>query len=336
MKYYNKAIEKWNSISMPLGSLGVLQEDIARIASVRKHIDVSLSQRTLIVVCADNGVVAKGVSQSGPDVTEAVAAALGKGESTANIMANTCRCRVLPVDCGMEADTPEGVLARKIRRGTADISEGPAMTEEELYRALQLGRELAKERKEDGDDIIILGEMGIGNTTTSAAVCCVLFDMPAAELAGRGAGLSDEALERKIEVIERAIKVNAPDRNNTEDVLRKVGGLDIAVMCGICLGAEECGLPVIMDGVITNVAALCAVRMRESVRNVLIASHVSKEKAAALVLDELGVSPAISAGLRLGEGTGGLLFLPMLDQALALYESGHTFDVLGIDAYVEQ
>lgn len=336
MDRYEEAMEKWDNISMPLGALGVLQEDVARIARIKDNININLQKRSLIVVCADNGVVAKGVSQCGPEVTEAVAKALGAGESTASYMANACRCSVIPVDCGMLCDTPPGVLDRKVRNGTADISAEPAMSPDECLQAIRLGEELVRDRQEAGDDIILLGEMGIGNTTTSAAVSCVLLGKEPDELTGRGAGLSDEALKRKREVISRAISVNRPDKGDIYDVICKVGGLDIAMLCGICLGAAKYRVPVILDGLITNVAALCAARLDESVKEVLLASHTSKEPAARSILCELGLEAAIDAGLRLGEGTGALLFLSMLDQVLAVYESGHTFDALGIDAYVPQ
>ena len=333
-KYYDLAMKRWDGISMPLGGLGVLQEDIARIAALTEDTDVRLLKRSLIIACADNGVVCRGVSQSDASVTFAVACALGKNESTASYMAKSAICKVIPVDIGMEKDTPSGVRDLKIRRGTYDISCGPAMTREECEKAIILGIELVKERKNEGDDILLIGEMGIGNTTTSSAVCSVLLDREPSEVTGRGAGLSDEALDTKISMIREAIGINDPDKTDAIDVISKVGGFDIAFLTGICMGGIKYRIPVILDGVITDAAALCAVRICEESGDALIASHVSKEPAASYILEELELSPAIAAGLHLGEGTGALLLLPMLDMALSVYDSGHTFDKLGIGQYV--
>ncbi len=331
------ALKHWDSLAKPLGSLGLLEKDIADMAAVFGRADVCLNKRTLLVLCADNGVIAQGVSQSDESVTEAVAAALGAGTSTVSYMADIGRCAVLPVDMGM-ACTRElpGVLNRKIRNGTDDITVGPAMTREECEKAILTGAALVSEQKAAGCDILLLGEMGIGNTTTSAAVASVLLDEDPSVLTGRGAGLSDEGLKRKTLAVQKAIEINKPDRNDPIDVLTKVGGFDIAAICGVCLGAAAYRIPVILDGVITNTAALAAVRLKEEVREVLIASHLSTEPAAGLLLAALKKTPVISAALHLGEGSGAVLALALLDQALAVYNSGHTFGHLGIDAYIPQ
>lgn len=342
----NMARQHWDTLAKPLGSLGVLEEDITRIAAL-KGMDLpvrtesaaplfsapALHHRTLLVFCSDNGVVNQGVSQSDASVTTAVASALGRGDSTVNYMAAAAGCTVLPIDVGMLEDTPVGVLERKRQRSTGDITGGPAMIREACVQAMETGARLAQEQARQGTDILLLGEMGIGNTTTSAAVASVLLGRHPDELAGRGAGLSSDGLQRKIHAIERAMQVNQPDPEDPIDVLTKVGGLDLAALCGACLGAAGCHMPVLLDGVITNAAALCAVRLCPAVRDVLIASHVSQEPAAGLLLAALELAPVISAGLHLGEGSGAVLALPLLDQALAVYCSGHTFDALGIEAY---
>ncbi len=331
-----RARQRWNTLAKPLGSLGVLEENITKLAALAGNQTVTLNRRTLLVVCSDNGVVAQGISQSDASVTTAVAAALGRGDSTVNYMAKTANCTVLPVDAGMLEPTPEGVLNRKLLWGTGDISVGPAMSREICIRAMETGAALAEEQVKNGTDILLLGEMGIGNTTTSAAVASVLLHREPGEMTGRGAGLSDKGLQRKIRIIAQAIAVNRPNPEDPIDVLAKVGGLDLAVLCGICLGGARCRVPVLLDGVITNTAALCAVKLCSRVRDVLIASHVSQEPAAKLLLEALDLKPCISAGLHLGEGSGAVLALPLLDQALAVYNSGHTFAALGIDAYTPQ
>ena len=328
------ARRRWDSLAKPLGSLGVLEENIVKIAALTRNESVCLDRRRLLVFCADNGVIRQGVSQSDASVTAAVAAALGKGTSTVNYMADRAAIPVVPVDIGMRAHTPAGVRDCKIRSGTADITQGPAMTRPECERAIALGAELAGHCA--GDHILLLGEMGIGNTTTAAAVACVLLDRTPEALVGRGAGLSDLALTKKVEAVREAIRVNRPDPADPIAVLQTVGGLDLAALCGVCLGAAACRIPVLLDGVITNAAALCAVRLCPAARDALLASHVSAEPAAALLLDVLGIRPCISAGLHLGEGSGAVLALSLLEQALTVYNSGHTFDALGIPAYTKQ
>ncbi|MCR5295268.1 MAG: nicotinate-nucleotide--dimethylbenzimidazole phosphoribosyltransferase [Lachnospiraceae bacterium] len=325
---------RWNSLAKPLGSLGALEDAVVKIAGLRGSADVRLLKRTLLVFCADNGVVAQGVSQSGPEVTLAVTEALGRGRSTVNFMAEAAGCRVVPVDVGvLSADAIPGVLDRKVRRGSADMTCGPAMSREECLRAVGTGIELVRERKEAGDDILLLGEMGIGNTTSSCAVLSVLLGMPAKTLAGKGSGLSAEGLERKIQAIGKAIRVNQPNPGDPLDVLAKVGGLDLAALAGAVLGGALFRLPILLDGLITDAAALAAARLCPKAKGVLLAGHLSGEPAARYALRQLGLAPFISCGMRLGEGSGAVAALPLLDQALAVYTSGHTFGQLGIEAY---
>lgn len=331
------AMTRWDGIAKPLGSLGALEDAVTKIAALTGSAEVNLKQRTLLVFCADNGVVAQGVSQSGPEVTAAVAAALGEGRSTVNFMARTANCSVLPVDLGiLDFRGCPGVMDRRIRNGTGDISEGPAMTRDQCLLAIETGIGLVRERREAGDDILLLGEMGIGNTTTSCAVTGVLLGMPSEQIAGFGAGLSAEGLKRKIEAIGRAISVNRPDPDDPVDVLTKVGGLDLAALCGAVIGGVLYRVPVLLDGVITCAAALCAVRLCPEAGKAILASHTSAEPAARVLLDAMSLSPLICAGLRLGEGSGAVAALPLLDQALQVYHSGHTFGRLGIEAYTPQ
>ena len=334
---HSACIARWDSLAKPLGSLGLLEGSIARIAGVTGNPDISLEKRTLLVLCADNGVVAQRVTQSESNVTAAVASALAAGESTVCHMANLARCGVIPVDMGiLDFQETRGVLNRRVRNGTEDITKGPAMSRDECVQAVKAGVQLVSARKQAGDDIIATGEMGIGNTTTASAVTSVLLGMSPSEVTGRGAGLSDAGLVRKIKAVETAIAMNRPDSGDPIDVLSKVGGLDIAGLCGVFLGGALYRVPVLMDGFISAAAALCAVRLCPRAECVLLASHVSAEPAGQTVLDALGIKPLISAGMRLGEGSGAVAALPLLDMALAVYNSGHTFDRLGIEAYTPQ
>ncbi len=331
------AHRQWASIAKPLDSLGLLETAVEDIAALTLSKDIDISRRTLLLLCADNGVVAQGVTQTDYTVTAAVARNAGRHCSSVCKMAQVAGCQVLPVDMGMRdpGEIP-GVLDRRAGNGTGDITQGPAMTRAQAERAVLTGVELVREMREQGMGLIATGEMGIGNTTTSSAVACALLGRPAEEMTGRGAGLSDEGLRRKIRAIERALAQNAPDPGDPLDVLAKVGGFDIAGMCGIFLGGAAYRVPVLMDGFISTVAALCALRLCGPSAKAMLASHVSAEPAGRLILDALGKKPLITAGMRLGEGTGAVAAIPLLDMALALYSDGTTFAGTGIEAYQPQ
>jgi len=208
--------------------------------------------------------------------------------------------------------------------------KGPAMSRTQAARGVAFGIECVRRCVENGDRLLATGEMGIGNTTTSSAIASVLLDVPPARATGRGAGLTDEAFLRKQHIIEAAIACNRPDPDDALDVLAKVGGFDIAAMCGVFLGGSLYRIPVLVDGVISAVAALAAYRLCEGARLCMVASHVSAEPAARMVLDALGLSPLITAGLRLGEGTGAVAAMPMLDMALDIYQNMETFADYGM------
>lgn len=330
------ALRRWDAVAKPLHSLGAFEPMVARLSAILGTDDVRLDRRCVLVFCADNGVVAEGVSQSGQEVTALVAAAIAAGTSNVNLMAAAARADVFAVDMGMAAPVRAALIDRRIGAGTADIAVGPAMTREQAEQAVQAGIDLAGEMKARGYQAIAIGEMGIGNTTTTTAVACALLGLAPETLTGRGAGLSDKALARKTAVIRQALVINQPDPTDALDVLAKVGGYDLAAMCGACLGAMSHGVPVVLDGVISACAALCAVRLCPQARDYIVPSHMSREPAARAIFAELGLSPVLHADLALGEGTGAVLLFPMLDAALAVYHGTHTFTDLGMDAYTEQ
>lgn len=331
------AKRRWDSLAKPLGSLGLFEDAIIKLAALRGDADVCLGDRRLLVFCADNGVVRQGVTQCGSEVTAKVAVALAEGRSSVSPLARYANCRVISADVGMR-DFPghTGVRNLRVCSGTEDISLMPAMSRDECLAAMLQGAELAMENAADGADILLIGEMGIGNTTTASAVVCALLGLDPAEVTGRGAGLSDDGLRRKRKAIARALQINKPDPSDVVDVLGKVGGLDLAAMCGAFLGAAACKTPAVIDGFISAAAALCALRLCPDAEKALLASHVSGEKSGAALLDNLVLSAPIRAGMRLGEGSGAVMLLPLLDMALALYRSGQDFDRLGIEAYTPQ
>ena len=331
------ARERWNSRAKPLGSLGLLETAIEDIAALTGSADVALASKALLVLCADNGVVRRGVSQSGSEVTAAVARQLAQGRTSACRMAEVAGCRVVPVDMGILDFSPcAGVLDRRIGNGTADFTQGPAMAREQAERAILTGIELVRDEAARGTRLLAAGEMGIGNTTTASAVTSVLLERSAQDVTGRGAGLSDEALARKIRAIRLGVSTNRPSPWDAVDVLAKVGGFDLAGMCGVFLGGALYRVPVLIDGFPSAVAALCAQRICPDAGKAMLSSHASAEPAGAAVLKALGKKPLITAGLRLGEGSGAVAAMPLLDMALAVYRDAYTFAEGGIEPYTPQ
>ena len=329
-----EAHRRWNACAKPLGSLGLLETAVEDIAALTGEPSVALGSRAVLVLCADNGVVAQGVTQSPSSVTAVVARELAAGRTSVCRMAAAAGCRVVPVDVGI-LDFPEtpGVLSRRIGNGTGDISLGPAMTRAQAEQAILTGMDLVAAERARGTALLATGEMGIGNTTTSSAVACALLGRPPEDMTGRGAGLSDQGLRRKVAAVRAALAVNRPDGGDPVDVLAKVGGFDLAGLCGVFLGGARHRVPVLIDGFISATAALCALRLCPAAGKAMLASHVSAEPAGGLVLEALGKPPLICAGMRLGEGTGAVAAMPLLDMACAVYREAYTFDEGGLEAY---
>lgn len=378
-----QARARWDKVAMPLDGLGTLQEDLIHMAGILGNADHLLEAPRLLVMCADNGIVAEGVSQTGQEVTALVADSIACGESPSAIFAARCDCQLRVVDVGMVCDAREpSVICAKVARGSrnfaqiwssgrteeerglfaqniAEVSRGAmtekeispsgfcsdgsieihrgAMTEEEALAAISVGIEESARAKEDGVGLLLTGEMGIGNTTTSAACLSALLDLPAEAVAGRGAGLSDRGLAKKREVIDRAREIfYSSCRRESPDplaVLCQVGGFDIAALVGLILGANQTRTPVLLDGLISTVAALIADRLCPGAREVCLASHLGKEPGMSHAMRALKLNPIIHADLALGEGTGALLALQLLQSAASVYTSTKTFEKLGMDAY---
>ena len=252
----------WASLAKPLGGLGALETLLEEAAALTGTAQLDLSRRAVLVLCADNGVVAQGVSQTDQSVTRAVAENLAARRTSVCQMAKTARCEVVPVDMGMAGDSVPGVVNCRIAAGTQDFTQGPAMTRAEAIDAIAAGIALVRAQKAQGVQLLATGEMGIGNTTTSSAVAAVLLGQPIETMTGRGAGLSDEGLARKMDAIRRGIAVNTPDAADPLDVLAKLGGFDLAGLCGVFLGGALEGIPVLMDGWRRCVRGGCARRRK--------------------------------------------------------------------------
>ncbi len=327
-----KAAERWDAIAKPLRSLGELEKILNQIAGIAGTAEINIKKRALVTFCADNGVVEEGVTQTGQEVTAIVGENFLDGETSACAMCRASGTDLIPVDMGMAVDTRVRT-DHKIAYGTKNMVKGPAMTRDEAVRALEGGIAMAEEMKEKGYTLLAAGEMGIGNTTTSSAVASVLLGIEPEIMTGRGAGLSDEGLKKKIRAVRTAIEINRPDPQDAIDVLAKVGGFDIAGMAGFYLGAAALHLPVVLDGVISCTAALAAAGICQKVTEYMIASHMSTEPAARLVLEKLNKTAILHAGLFLGEGTGAVALFPVLDMAYAVYHDMRTFEDINVEQY---
>lgn len=326
--------KRWDGMAKPLHSLGKLEDSICQIAGIQADAKIDIKKKALIIMCADNGVVEEGVTQTGQEVTAIVAENFLDEKSCVAIMCKDTNTGIYPIDIGMATDT-QRVERHKIRYGTANIAKGPAMTREEAEAAVLVGIQKVMELKQQGYQLIATGEMGIGNTTTSSAMCACLLGCPPAEVTGRGAGLSTKGLEKKIHVIETALNLLHPDETDPMDILAKVGGLDIAGLVGVFLGCAAAGIPVVMDGFISAVAAVTAIRIAPKASPYILASHVSKEPAGERVLEAMGKNPMLTCDLCLGEGSGAVAIFPLLDLAVSIYYKMGTFQDSAIEAYQE-
>lgn len=333
----SRAQQKWDNVAKPLNSLGKMEKLISRIAAIQGTEDMQLSPRCVLVFCADHGVVAEGVTQSGQEVTALVAQSIAEGNANVNLMASAASCDVFAVDMGMVSEVKHPALINcKVACGTKNMALEPAMTRGQVLQAMQAGIDLVGQMKQQGYRMIATGEMGIGNTTASAAIASVMLNTPVETMTGRGAGLSDAGLLRKISAIKRAIEVNRPDKDDPIDVLAKLGGFEIAGMVGAFLGGMSHRISIVIDGVISAVSALLAMRICPEARHFMLPSHISREPAGRLVMDALGLAPVIDAGMALGEGTGAVMLFPMLDMVHRVYCGNHTFGDLGMEAYTPQ
>lgn len=318
------AKQHWDGLGKPLGSLGRLEKALIQIAGIQRTGDVHIDRKALVIMCADNGVVQEGVTQCGQEVTATVAENFLDEKSCVAIMCRRAGTKICPVDIGMAVDTPR-VEKQKIAYGTKNMAKEPAMTREQAVAAIEVGIAKAEELHAQGYEILATGEMGIGNTTTSSAMTAVYLGLDVETVTGRGAGLSSHGLQRKIHAIKQAIAVNQPDPEDPLDVLAKVGGLDIAGMCGLFLGGAAQQMPVVMDGFISQVAALTAVRLVPECADYILASHVSEEPGANILLKALEKDAFLTCGMRLGEGSGAVALFPILDFASDIYHKMSTF-----------
>jgi nicotinate-nucleotide--dimethylbenzimidazole phosphoribosyltransferase len=322
---------KFASLAKPVYGLGKIEDLFMQFAGIQQTADVHIQKKAVVIFCADHGVVKEGVSQTDHKATKAVADHLANGNALIQIMANRAGVDVVPVDIGVQEDTllPD----QKIRRGTANMLEEPAMTRSQAEEAVLLGIRTAWELKTQGYDLLAAGEMGIGNTTAASAITSVMLGLPADKVTWKGAGLTSEGWRRKLAVVEEAVQKHAPDKKDPLDVLSKVGGLEIAGMTGLYLGGAAFGMPVMIDGFASAAAAFLASKYTYLIRSYAFPSHMPKEPGAKLLLERMQMSPALDCQYNLGQGTGAVSLMPILDMVQEVYDKMETFEEFGIEPY---
>lgn len=324
-------------LTKPMKALGRLESLSIQLAGITGNPFPSLAGKAIAVMAGDHGVVAEGVSAYPAEVTPQMVYNFIAGGAAINVLGRHVGARVLITDVGVAADLHgvAGVRHKKIRAGTANIAQGPAMTREEALRAFAVGSDLVEEEVARGLALIATGEMGIGNTTPSSALIAAFTGLPVARVTGRGTGISEPAMARKVEVIERALAVNQPDPRDPIEVMTKVGGLEIAAMAGVMLSAAAHRIPVVMDGFISGAAALTAARLCPGVIDYILPSHLSVEAGHQAVFTELGLTPLFDLDMRLGEGTGAALGMLLLEAGLRIYREMATFEEAGVSEQEE-
>jgi nicotinate-nucleotide--dimethylbenzimidazole phosphoribosyltransferase len=328
-----QALRRIDSLLKPVGSLGKLERIATQIAGITGKVENQLTRKCVIIMCADNGVWEEGVSACPQELTAMQTLNFTRGICGINVLCRHAGTDVKIIDIGVNADFnhPE-VVNRKIRKGTGNIAQGPAMTREEAVKAVEVGMETVVELVQYGYDAYGTGEMGIGNTSTSSAVLMAFTGCDAATAVGKGAGLTDAGLANKKRVIEQALRINRPDPADPLDVLAKVGGLDIAGLTGAYLGAAYHRVPIVIDGFISAAAALIAFKLNPLTREYMIPSHNSAEPGFGLIMKELGLEPSLNLEMRLGEGTGCPLVFTIMDAALKVVAEMATFEEAAVQS----
>lgn len=329
----NSARERQNQLTKPAGSLGRLEELSIQLAGITGKNTPQIKNKVIIVMAGDHGVVAEGVSAYPQEVTPQMVLNFLHGGAAINVLANHIDAKVVVVDMGVanEINTNDKkLLGRKISLGTMNLAQGPAMTREQAQESIQSGIEIVLDEISKGADIVGTGDMGIGNTTPSAAIACALMNVSPEKIAGRGTGVDDEGLKRKIAVIEKSLQVNKPNANDGLDVLLKVGGFEIGGLAGVMMGAASKNIPVMVDGFISTAAAMIAVTIAPTCKDYLIFAHHSKENGHALMLEWLNVKPLLDLDMRLGEGTGAALGISLAEAACKILNEMATFGEAGV------
>lgn len=327
----NAAQARLDNLTKPPRSLGVLEEIAAKLAGITGDPMPRIGDKVVIVMAGDHGVVDEGVSAFPQEVTPQMVYNFLNGGAAINVLARHVGARVVVADLGVASDLDApGLIQAKVRPGTNNIAQGPAMSREEAIQALEAGIGIATDQIRQGATLLATGEMGIGNTTPSSAILAVYSELPMEQIVGRGTGINDERLKLKRNAIEQALRINKPDKKDAIDVLAKVGGLEIGGMAGCILAAAANRIPIIVDGFISTAAALIAYHIAPKSVNYMLASHVSEEPGHIKMLELLNLEPMLHMKMRLGEGTGAVLAMPLVEAATKILGEMATFGDAGV------
>lgn len=335
-KYYeNKAKEHLDFLAKPIGSLGELEEIAKKLCSIFETTNISLEKKAIIILSSDNGIFEEGVASTPQNVTAIQTINILEGKTGVGVLSKHFNIDLIVADLGIREDIyHKNLISKKIRRSTKNFLKESAMTESEVLKAINIGIELANNAIKDGYKIIGVGEMGIGNTSTSSAVLASLLNIKGDNIykvVGKGAGLTDEAYKHKIDVIRKAINFHKIDNSNVFDIIQKVGGFDIAGMIGVYISCAYNKIPIVIDGFISIVALLCAIKLNPLIKEYVFLSHYSMEKGYSLALEELQLVPYFNLKMRLGEGSGCPIMFSLIDAAIAIFKNMATFDEAKID-----
>ncbi|MCX7723894.1 MAG: nicotinate-nucleotide--dimethylbenzimidazole phosphoribosyltransferase [Thermodesulfovibrio sp.] len=331
-EFIDLAWRRLDNLTKPPRSLGRLEEVAARLVAIYENPMPEIKKKAVFVFASDHGVTKEGVSAYPKEVTAQMVFNFLRGGAGINVLARHVGADVLVVDVGVDYDfgEVEGLINKKIVKGTANMVFGPALTYEQALRSIQIGIDLVRQYFQHGYNLFATGEMGIGNTTPSSAVVSVLTNSDVEEVTGRGSGIDDIVFKRKVEVIKKAISINNPISSDPIDVLSKVGGPEIGAMAGVVLGCAELKIPVVVDGFISTAGALIAYCINSNVKDYIFASHNSVERGHKKVLDFMGLEPLLDLKLRLGEGTGAALAMTIIEASLKIYREMATFEEAGV------
>jgi nicotinate-nucleotide--dimethylbenzimidazole phosphoribosyltransferase len=327
----NAARERQGMLTKPAGSLGQLEEISIRLAGITGNVINSVANKTVIVMAGDHGVTDEGVSAFPKEVTVQMVHNFIRGGAAVSVLSAHAGAEVMVVDVGVASEIGDArVISKKVRYGTANLAKEHAMTKEEAIKAIEAGIEVAIDQIDRGANIIATGDMGIANTTSSSAILMAILGLSSENAVGRGTGIDDDGIKKKREIIERSISLHNPDAGDPIDVLAKVGGLEIAGIAGVILGAASRRVPVVIDGFISGAGALIAGRLSPASKEYMFASHVSVEPGHRIILDELGLKPMLFMDMRLGEGTGAVLAMNLIEAACKIIEEMATFAEAGV------
>ena len=331
-KWFAAAQKRLDSLTKPLGSLGRLEEFARRLVGIRENSIPGLDKKAIFVFAGDHGVTEEGVSAYPKEVTPQMVLNFLRGGAGINVLARHAGAKVVVIDIGVDYDFGrlEGLVHMKVVKGTKNFCKGPAMTREEALKSIRVGYELAGTYAEKGYEVFGTGDMGIGNTTPSSAIAAVLTGRSVSEVTGKGTGISEESLIKKIGTIERGIALNRPDPADPIDVLAKVGGAEIGGISGLILGAAARRIPVVIDGFISTAGALVAYCLEPKTGDYMFAAHNSVEIGHKAMLEKIGLRPILDLDLRLGEGTGAALAMFMIEAGLKIYKEMATFGDAGV------